>query len=281
MLLAFTKMHGLGNDFVLIDAIQQPIILAHADITLIADRRRGVGCDQVLLVEAARTSDADFRYRIYNADGGEVEQCGNGVRCVARYLYEQGLIERDAKLETVAGVIAVHIEEDGWVTVDMGAPRFEPNQIPFTAPMRALSYRVTLDDGEVELMAISMGNPHAILRVDDIDAAPVARLGPRLETHPRFPNRTNVGFMQVVDRATVRLRVFERGVGETQACGSGACAAVVAGRLRGWLNERVKVELSGGSLMICWPGPPASVSMNGSATKVFEGVYRYEPRAHG
>jgi diaminopimelate epimerase len=271
MLLAFTKMHGLGNDFVLIDAIQQPIILTHAEIALIADRRRGIGCDQVLLIEAARTGDADFRYRVYNADGGEVEQCGNGARCAARYLHDQGSIERDARLETAAGLIAVHIEVNGWVTVDMGAPRLEPNQIPFAALMRAPSYQATLDDAEVELMAISMGNPHAILRVDDIDTAPVARLGPRLETHPLFPNRTNVGFMQVVDRATVRLRVFERGVGETQACGSGACAAVVAGRVRGWLDERVKVELSGGSLMISWPGLPASVLMTGSATKVFEG----------
>ena len=271
MPLTFTKMHGLGNDFVLIDAIEQPIFLAHTDIALIADRRRGVGCDQVLLIEAARMRDADFSYRIYNADGGEVEQCGNGARCVARYLHDRGSIGRDAILETAAGLIAVYIEDNSWVTVDMGAPRLEPNQIPFVAPMRAPSYQVALDDAEVEVMAISMGNPHAVLRIDDIDTAPVTRLGPRLETHPRFPNRTNVGFMQIVDRTTLRLRVFERGVGETQACGSGACAAVVAGRVRGWLDERVEVELSGGSLVVSWPGPPASVLMTGSATKVFEG----------
>jgi diaminopimelate epimerase len=270
--LAFTKMHGLGNDFVLIDARHRPVALSRAQVQFIADRRRGVGCDQVLLIEPARAPDADFRYRIYNADGGEVEQCGNGARCVAHYLHAHGLLQSaQAKLETVGGLITVRVEADGRVTVDMGVPRRAPAQIPFIAERQAPSYRLQLDDVEVELSAVSMGNPHAVLRVDDVDAAPVAQLGARLETHPRFPQRVNVGFMQIVDRQTVRLRVFERGVGETLACGTGACAAVVVGRERGWLDERVTVGLPGGQLVISWRGLPAPVLMTGEAIRVFEG----------
>lgn len=265
-------MHGLGNDFVLIDATERPVFLSRAQIEFIADRRRGIGCDQILLIEPARAPGADFRYRIYNADGGEVEQCGNGARCVAHYLREQGLMGRaQARLETAGGMIAVSIEADGRVTVDMGVPRLSPEQIPFVAKRQAPYYRLSVDDAEVELSAVSMGNPHAVLRVEDVLAAPVAQLGARLETHPRFPQRANVGFMQIVDRDTIRLRVFERGVGETLACGSGACAAVVAGRERGWLDERVTVELPGGKLVISWRGSYAPVFMTGEAARVFEG----------
>jgi diaminopimelate epimerase len=265
-------MHGLGNDFVLIEAIARPVPLTQAQIKLIADRRQGVGCDQILVIEPARTPGTDFRYRIYNADGGEVEQCGNGARCIARYLRERGLIMgADAKLETAAGTIATKLEEDGQVTVDMGVPHLSPALIPFVADSQAPTYRLELDGDEVELSAVSMGNPHAVLRVDNVETAPVATLGPLIEHHPRFPKRVNVGFMQVIDRATMRLRVFERGVGETVACGSGACAAMVAGRLQGWLDERVTVELAGGQLVISWQGQPATVLMTGHTTKVFEG----------
>ncbi len=272
MLLTFTKMHGLGNDFVLIEAIDRPVAISRAQMAFIADRRRGIGCDQILMIERAQTPNAAFRYRIFNADGGEVEQCGNGARCIARYLRERGLIVGSgAKLETAAGTVAVHIEEDGQVTVDMGAPRLRPQEIPFVADTEVPTYRLALGDREVELGAVSMGNPHAVLRVDDVGSAPIAVLGPQIETHPRFPNRTNVGFMQVINRAAIRLRVFERGVGETMACGSGACAAVVAGRLRGWLDERVAVELPGGELVISWRNEHAPVYMTGPATTVFEG----------
>lgn len=265
-------MHGLGNDFVLFEFIKRQQTLSRAQIQFIADRRRGIGCDQVLVIEPAQIPHADFRFRIYNADGGEVEQCGNGARCVARYLRDQGLIARaDTKLETAGGVIAIKVEADGLVTVDMGAPRLEPEQIPFVAVVEAPSYRLQLDDRELKLAALSVGNPHAVLRVDDVQAAPVAQLGARIETHSRFPKRVNVGFMQVVNRAAIRLRVFERGVGETSACGSGACAAVVAGRIQGWLDERVTVELPGGKLMVSWRDRHAPVLMTGPATKVFEG----------
>jgi diaminopimelate epimerase len=270
--LTFTKMHGLSNDFVLIEAIARPVSLTSAQVKLIAHRRRGIGCDQILVVETAYASDAHFRYRVYNADGGEVEQCGNGARCVARYLRERGLIKgAHAKLETAAGIFAIKFEEDGQITIDMGVPRLAPELIPFVADTQGPTYRLKLDDIEVELSAVSMGNPHAVMRVKDVKTAPVATLGPLVETHPCFPNRTNVGFMHVIDRGSVRLRVFERGVGETMACGTGACAAVVAGRLQGWLDERVTVELPGGRLVISWQGQHAPVLMTGQATKVFEG----------
>jgi len=265
-------MHGLGNDFVLFEFIEQQVTLSRAEFRFIADRRRGVGCDQILVIEPTRISGADFCFRIYNADGGEVEQCGNGARCVARYLHDRGLIAHaGARLETAGGMVAVKIEADRGITVDMGAPRLEPEQIPFVAAAEAPLYRLQLNRDEVEIAAVSIGNPHAVLRVDDIQAAPVATLGARIEIHPRFPNRANVGFMQVMNRRAIRLRVFERGVGETSACGSGACAAVVAGRLQGWLDERVAVELPGGRLMISWQGQHAPVLMTGPAIKVFEG----------
>jgi len=279
--LAFTKMHGLGNDFVLIDALARPVQLTSAQIRFIADRRQGVGCDQLLLIESARTSNADFRYRIFNADGGEVEQCGNGARCVARYLHERKLIARaDAKLETAGGIISVRIEQTGLVTVNMGRPALAPPDIPFIADSQAPCYSIEVAGEALELSVVSMGNPHAVLLVDDVATAPVGTLGAQLESHPRFPKRVNVGFMQVVDRRSVRLRVYERGVGETLACGSGACAAAVAGRLRGLLDERVTVGLAGGELMVSWPDTHAPVHMTGPATKVFEGSIDHDQGAH-
>ncbi|MHB8471283.1 MAG: diaminopimelate epimerase [Gammaproteobacteria bacterium] len=268
----FTKMHGLGNDFVLIDATQQALTFTSEQVRRLADRRYGVGCDQVLLIEAAHNADTDFYYRIYNADGGEVEQCGNGARCFARYVRDNRLSDKaDLRVETRAGVINLHLEADGQVTVDMGLPRFEPAEIPFDAPARAARYALTVDATQLEIGALSMGNPHAVLRVDNVSSAPVASLGPRIESHPRFPQRVNAGFMQVIDRDHIGLRVYERGAGETLACGTGACAAVVTGREQGLLDERVRVDLPGGQLVISWPGEGYPVLMTGPASRVFEG----------
>lgn len=272
MKLHFTKMQGLGNDFVVIDGIRQPVALNVERIRLLADRRFGVGCDQVLLVEATESAEVDFRYRIFNADGGEVGQCGNGARCLARFVRDQGLTDRDDLcVETLSGRLRLHLEADGQVTVDMGQPRLEPVDIPFFADERAPRYLIAADGVELEIGVVSMGNPHAVLRVDDVDHAPVAHLGPLLERHGRFPQRANVGFMQIVAPNCIRLRVFERGAGETLACGSGACAAVVAGRLWGRLSPSVRVELPGGELNIHWAGEGESVMMTGPATTVFQG----------
>ncbi len=275
MELTFTKMHGLGNDFVVIDATSQPIELTMEQIRFLADRRLGVGCDQVLLVERPRQPEVDFTYRIFNADGGEVEQCGNGARCFARYVRDQGLTRKDhIPVATAAGVITLHIEADGQITVDMGMPIFEPADIPFAADAQAEVYALEVEATQVEVSVISMGNPHAVMRVEQVDKAPIASLGPRIESHARFPRRVNVGFMQVVDRQHIRLRVYERGVGETLACGSGACAAVVVGRQRGWLDDKVTVSLPGGILKIQWSGEGESVLMTGPAVSVFEGRIR-------
>lgn len=275
MELTFTKMHGLGNDFVVIDATSQPIELTMEQIRFLADRRLGVGCDQVLLVERPRQPEVDFTYRIFNADGGEVEQCGNGARCFARYVRDQGLTRKDhIPVATAAGVITLHIEADGQITVDMGMPIFEPADIPFAADAQAEVYALEVEATQVEVSVISMGNPHAVMRVEQVDKAPIASLGPRIESHARFPRRVNVGFMQVVDRQHIRLRVYERGVGETLACGSGACAAVVVGRQRGWLDDKVTVSLPGGILKIQWSGEGQPVLMTGPAVSVFEGRIR-------
>jgi len=272
MRLKFTKMHGLGNDFVVFDAIRQQVTLEAAAIRRLADRHRGIGCDQVLLVESARLPGTDFHYRIFNADGSEVEQCGNGARCFARFVRDQGLSDKDAiPVGTAAGAIQLFVEPDGQVRVDMGVPVLEPARIPFRAAKQALVYRLSVDGQEVSIGAVSMGNPHAVLLVEDADDAPVERLGPRLETHPHFPRRVNVGFMQVLSPEHIRLRVFERGVGETLACGTGACAAVVTGRLRGLLAARVLVSLPGGDLVIQWDGNGTPVLMTGPAQRVFEG----------
>lgn len=272
MLLKFTKMHGLGNDFVVVDGIRQRISLTADQVRHIADRRHGVGCDQLLLVQPAQGAHADFRYRIFNADGGEVEQCGNGARCFARFVVEERLTEkRVIAVETASGPMELALLDDGQVRVNMGVPRLEPEEIPFDAPARAANYVLDVAGQRIEIGAASMGNPHAVLGVDDIDLAPVTVLGPLIERHPRFPKRVNVGFMQVVARDHIRLRVFERGVGETAACGSGACAAAVIGQVQGSLDKEVRVSLPGGDLVISWAGAGAPLYMTGPATRVFEG----------
>jgi len=272
MRLEFTKMHGLGNDFIVIDAINQSVSLTAGQVRLLADRHFGIGCDQLLLVEQATSAEADFRYRIYNADGGEVGQCGNGARCFMRFVNEQGLSDKSGlTVETAGGPLRLTREEDGQITVNMGIPRLQPGEVPFDAPAFAPLYPLYAADHELEIAAISMGNPHAVLLVDDIDSAPVAELGPIIERHPRFPERVNAGFMQIVDRQAIHVRVYERGAGETLACGSGACAAVVAGRLWERLDSRVKVFLKGGELMVSWRGEGEPVMMTGPATTVYQG----------
>ncbi len=272
MRLKFTKMHGLGNDFVVLDAIAQPIVLTEDQLRRLADRRFGVGCDQVLQIEPSRQPGTDFHYRIFNADGGEVEQCGNGARCFVRYVHDRGLTTRsEIRVSTLSGVIVPRLEADGQVTVDMGAPEFEPARIPFEAPRQALTYELDVDGRPVEISALSMGNPHAVQIVPDVEAAPVAAEGPLIERHPRFPRRANAGYMQIVDRGRVRLRVYERGAGETLSCGTGACAAVVAGITRGRLDRTVQVTTRGGDLGISWMGGDAAVMMTGPAVTVYEG----------
>jgi diaminopimelate epimerase len=269
--LKFTKMQGLGNDFVVLDGIRQRVELSAAQLRLLADRRFGVGCDQVLLVERA-TGDADFRYRIFNADGGEVEQCGNGARCFVIFVRAQGLTrKRELRVETAGGVICPRLEDDGQVTVDMGVPRFAPEDVPFTGGKGVVDETLDVEGVAVRLSVLSMGNPHAVQQVADVDAAPVATQGPRIENHSRFPRRVNAGYMQVVDRATIRLRVWERGAGETLACGTGACAAVVAGIRRGLLDSPVRVQTRGGELVIAWAGDGQPVRMTGPAVTVYEG----------
>jgi diaminopimelate epimerase len=273
MRIAFTKMHGLGNDFVVIDTISQPLSLTALQVQRIANRRLGIGCDQVLLVTLAPSAETDFGYRIFNADGSEVEQCGNGARCFARFVRSHGLTDKDVlRVQTVGGIIRLQLEPDGQVTVDMGVPRFAPAQIPFKADHEAESYPLVVDGQRVEISAVSIGNPHCVLQVPAIDAAPVATWGPVLERHPRFPQRVNVGFTQIISPAHIRLRVYERGVGETPACGTGACAAMVIGRRRGWLAEQVKVDLPGGRLGIYWEGDGKPIWMTGPVETVFEGA---------
>ncbi|GHD40473.1 diaminopimelate epimerase [Marinobacter persicus] len=274
-MLRFTKMHGLGNDFMVVDAISQPFRLRPDMIRELADRNFGIGFDQLLVVEPPGLPDVDFRYRIFNADGSEVEQCGNGARCFARFVRDQRLTnKRVIRVQTAKGVIELKVGKDGLVRVNMGIPELNPPAIPFAADCRKDVYTVDVGNEVVELSAVSMGNPHGVLLVDDVDTAPVATLGPALEKHPRFPSRANIGFLQIIDRGHARLRVYERGSGETLACGSGACAAVVAGCLRGLLDSRVEVELRGGRLVIEWQGDGAPVMMEGPATTVFEGQLR-------
>jgi diaminopimelate epimerase len=291
--LKFTKMQGLGNDFVVLDGLTQSITMHAALARRLADRHFGIGCDQILLVEPATTPTADFRYRIWNADGGEVEQCGNGARCFARFVFDQGLVDRGTAglkaqdgilVETKAGLIAPRLEADGQVSVDMGFPVFAPAEVPFlvgdAAPTPASTYALSLPAGtpgtgapdfprEIEISVLSMGNPHAVQLVADVDTAPVTTQGPLIEQHARFPRRVNVGYMQVLARDAIRLRVWERGAGETLACGTGACAAVVAGIQRGLLDTSVRVQTRGGELRIHWSGQ--SVTMTGPAVTVFHG----------
>lgn len=273
MLLRFTKMHGLGNDFMVIDAISQKVRMRPDLVKELADRNFGIGFDQMLLVEPPTEPTMDFRYRIYNADGSEVEHCGNGARCFARFVRDKGLIMRDEmQVETARGRAILAIKGRDQVEVDMGAPELRPLEVPTTYTEQATIYTTQLADGtEVEFGAVSMGNPHAVLVVDSVANAPVESWGPELESHSVFPNRANIGFMEVISPSEVRLRVYERGAGETQACGTGACAAVVSGRLRGLLDQRVTVHLPGGDLEIEWAGEGRSVMMTGPVATVYEG----------
>jgi diaminopimelate epimerase len=276
MQLEFTKMHGLGNDFVVIDAINQDIALTGDQVRFIADRHFGVGCDQLLLVEGPTLTGAEFRYRIYNADGGEVQQCGNGARCFARFVHDRGMTgSTHIAVETVAGMIYLALEDDGQVTVDMGIPSFDPASLPFEAdePQKGdTEYHPLMVNGEkYAIGAVSVGNPHAVLLVDSVDTAPVATLGAAIETHERFPERVNVGFMEIMDRSRIRLRVYERGAGETLACGTGACAAVAVGIHNSLLDSPVEVTLKGGALTIRWSGDGNSLLMTGPAQTVYEG----------
>lgn len=279
MWLKFSKMHGLGNDFMVVDLVTQSGFIRPERVRELSDRNFGIGFDQLLIVEQPSRPDVDFKYRIFNADGSEVENCGNGARCFARFVYDQRLTgKRCIKVETANGLMELTLTDDKQVIVDMGAPILEPELIPFKAvPFKATEfapeYTIEADGiGEISLGAVSMGNPHGVVRVDDVDNAPVENWGPILEPHTSFPAKANIGFMQIVDEHHVRLRVFERGAGETLACGTGACAAVVSGQLRGWLKPGVTVSLPGGDLLIEWDGKPDShIKMTGPATTVFEG----------
>ncbi len=279
MTLKFTKMHGAGNDFIVIDAINQSVNLTSDLCKQLADRRFGIGADQILLVEKSHTKGVDFRYRIFNSDGSEVEQCGNGARAFVKFVVDKGLTDqRQIKVETMAGTIAPKLEEDGRITVDMGAPIFSPELIPFNAQdlqstqqHAATLWPLLIGDASVELSVVSMGNPHAVQIVTNVETADVAHSGPLIENHVRFPKRVNAGFMEIVDRHHIRLRVYERGAGETFSCGTGACAAVVSGIQRGVLDSPVKVTTHGGILSIAWAGDHQSVMMTGPALNVFEG----------
>jgi len=275
--LRFTKMQGQGNDFVVLDGVRQAVSLTSEQVRRIADRHFGVGCDQLLVVEKPREERNDFRYRIWNSDGGEVEQCGNGARCFARFVRDAGLTSKtEIRVETASGVIVPRVEASGQVTVDMGAPRFEPREIPFDASARRPTYALQVGGESIELSVLSMGNPHAVQVVDDVQRAPVTTQGPLIENHPAFPKRVNAGYMQVVSRTHIRLRVWERGAGETLACGTGACAAVVAGIERGLLDREVRVTTRGGDLLIRWPGQGEAVMMTGDAVRVFDGELEIE-----
>jgi len=272
MLLRFAKMHGLGNDFMVVDLISQRMHLSPEQIRYLGDRNTGVGFDQLLLVETPQSPDVDFHYRIFNSDGTEVEHCGNGARCFARFVHDQRLTgKREIAVQTSNGRIVLKMLKDQWVEVDMGEPVLQPDLVPFDASFEAPSYTLEQDNQNYNLGVVSVGNPHAVLIVDDVNAAPVVELGTKLEQHPRFPNKANIGFMQIIDRNTIKLRVFERGVGETKACGTGACAAVVAGQQQGVLDAEVTVHLTGGDLKIHWQGPGHHLMMNGPATHVYEG----------
>ncbi|MDE1989550.1 MAG: diaminopimelate epimerase [Betaproteobacteria bacterium] len=272
MLLRFTKMQGLGNDFVVLDATATPLHLTPGQIRWIADRHFGVGCDQILIVEPPHDPANDFRYRIFNADGSEVENCGNGARCFVRFVHDRGLTRKDEiRVETLGGLITPRLNPDGRVTVNMGEPEFDPARVPFLAPARAPTYPLTVGTVTREFSVLSMGNPHAVQVVPSVAQAPVAQEGPLIERHPAFPKRVNAGFMEIVSRTHIRLRVFERGAGETLACGTGACAAVAAGIARGLLDDTVTVTTRGGDLSITWEGPGNPVWMTGDAVPVFSG----------
>jgi diaminopimelate epimerase len=267
----FTKMHGLGNDFVLIDCVNQSVQLSPEQLRYLANRRLGIGCDQILLVEKAK-NNADFRYRIFNSDGSEAEQCGNGARCFVRYVYDHGMTQKkEIRVETLGGIIVPRLETSGEVTVNMGIPKFEPQEIPFIAEERMLTYLLDVSEKQIEFSILSMGNPHAVQIVEDINHSSILAEGALIENHSRFPQHVNAGYMQVVNREHINLRVYERGVGETLSCGTGACAAVVAGITRGLLDSTVRVSTTGGNLSICWEGENNPVWMTGPVISVFDG----------
>jgi len=273
MSLNFTKMHGLGNDFIVLDATVEAIELSTDVIQRLADRHLGIGFDQLLMVETSPVADSDFRYRIFNCDGSEVEQCGNGARCFAKFVTDKKLSEkREIPVLTTGGRIVLTLEADGQVTVDMGQPELAPAKIPFASNTQQVNYHHNIAGRHLNFAAVSMGNPHAVITVDDIDTANVEVIGSAFQNDPIFPSQVNVGFMQIVDRKTIRLRVYERGVGETMACGSGACAAIVAGHLQGLLDDTVTVILPAGNLRINWSGENSVVKMTGPATTVYHGT---------
>ncbi len=275
MLLRFTKMHGLGNDFMVLDLVSQHAHILPKHAKQWGDRHTGIGFDQLLIVEAPSNPEVDFRYRIFNSDGSEVEQCGNGARCFARFVLDKRLTaKKRIRVETKGGIIELDVRNDGQICVDMGPPRLVPAEIPFDAPAQALSYPLDVAGQQVELAAVSMGNPHAVLRVNDINSAPVHELGPQIEHHPRFPQRVNVGFIQIIDRHRAQLRVWERGAGYPPACGPGAGAAAVAAISQGWMDSPLLIDLPGGRLSIEWAGPGQPVLMTGPAVRVFEGQVR-------
>lgn len=277
MKLNFTKMQGAGNDFVVIDSYTSTVRLTKAQIQHIANRYFGVGCDQLLMVEKTEIPNVDFRYRIFNANGGEVEQCGNGARCFVRYVVEKGLTSKhEIKVETAGGIITLTLADNGQVTVNMGTPNFNPSALPYSAPKQQLLYDLVLKDSLVQIAAVSMGNPHAVVTVDNVETTNIAEIGPQIESHPLFPNHVNAGFMQVISPHEIQLRVFERGSGETLACGSGACAAVVSGIRLNLLQSPVLVNTRGGQLKIEWPDAMAPVMMTGPAEIVFEGSINIE-----
>ena len=272
MLIQFSKMHGLGNDFMVVDGITQKIFFSPEMIRRLADRHFGIGFDQLLLVEPPYDPEQDFHYRIFNADGSEVQQCGNGARCFARFVRLKGLTNKDRiSVSTMSGRIVLQLEQDNQVTVNMGVPEFEPAKVPFRAQKAEKTYLLRVAEQTVMCGVVSMGNPHCVLEVEDVKTAPVETLGAELESFDRFPERVNVGFMQLVSANEIRLRVFERGAGETMACGTGACAAAVVGIAQGKLRDRVKVHLPGGTLQIAWKGPGNPVFMTGPAEHVFDG----------
>lgn len=275
MRLRFSKMHGLGNDFVVIDGVSQKVRLSEEKIRQLADRNFGIGCDQLLLVESPESPNIDFRYRIFNGDGSEVENCGNGARCFAVFVRDRKLTgKKNITVETAGGIMELQVTDTDDVVVNMGIPRLVPSEIPFIADLQASTYPLEVAGQTLDISAVSMGNPHAVTLVDNVATAPVAELGPLIEHHPRFPQRVNAGFMQIVSPSEINLRVFERSAGETLACGTGACAAVVTGRLRQLLDSEVTVNLPGGSLVIRWEGAGQPVIMTGPATTVFHGQVR-------
>ncbi|MBK8133925.1 MAG: diaminopimelate epimerase [Gammaproteobacteria bacterium] len=279
MLLPFTKMHGLGNDFVVIDAVTQEVNLTPEIVRHLSDRHFGIGCDQLLVVEPPQRPDVDFHYRIFNADGGEVGQCGNGARCLARFVREQKLTTKTRiRVETTTGILELAVLSDDLYQVALGVPRFAPEDIPFVVPARAPRYQLDIDGQNHGFSALSLGNPHAVLEVAAVAHAPVAELGAKIGRHPNFPEGVNVGFMAVCNRHTIDLRVFERGAGETLACGSGACAAAVAGIQTDLLDSPVRVHLPGGTLTINWAGEGQPVLLTGPAVTVYQGRIRYEPK---